>query len=205
LKTDSLEKQLDAKSLFLASIKNVVSGEIDAEALDADKPLSEITPPEIIDSLSKEEVKLREMMENQNLDIQAGLSSEESLFQRLNFFTPVRGIITQRFNANIKHYAVDIATAENESVKATLDGTVIQATYSIETGYVLVLQHNNNLISAYKHNSSLLKKVGTFVRAGEGIAIAGDSGELSNGPHLHFEIWYNGTPVNPEDLIRFED
>ena len=205
MKTDSLEKELDAKSLFLASIRNVVSGDIDVSALDEERPSDGLDLPEIVDTVSEEELRLREAMESQNLDIQAGLSPEESLFDRLNFFTPVRGIITQTFNSGLKHYAVDIATAENASVKATLDGTVVQATYSIETGYVVVLQHNNNLISAYKHNSSLLKKVGTFVRAGEAIAIAGDSGELSTGPHLHFEIWFNGTPVNPQDLIRFEE
>jgi len=91
----------------------------------------------------------------------------------------------------------------NEAVNATLDGTVIFSDWTVETGYVIGIQHKGNYISVYKHNSVLLKNQGSFVKAGEPIAIVGESGELSSGPHLHFELWYNGTPVDPKEYIAF--
>jgi murein DD-endopeptidase MepM/ murein hydrolase activator NlpD len=117
------------------------------------------------------------------------------------FFAPIPGIVTQSYNT--KHYGIDVVAKANEVVKSVLDGTVIFSTWTIETGYTITIQHENNFVSIYKHNSELLKKVGTFVHAGEAIAIIGNSGELSSGPHLHFELWFNGQPVNPEDYIKF--
>ena len=204
IKTDSLENEINAKDLYLKTIRSIVNGDVeslnDLELEHENRDYDQIE----LDSIAPEDSLLRARMEEDNLDIKAGFAGEGSLFSRLNFFRPTSGFLTSKFDPGKQHFAVDIAAAEGESVKATLDGTVIQATYSIETGYVLIIQHSNNLISEYKHNSSLLKKVGTFVKAGEAIAVVGDSGEFSNGPHLHFEIWFNGTPINPEDFIRFE-
>jgi murein DD-endopeptidase MepM/ murein hydrolase activator NlpD len=121
----------------------------------------------------------------------------------VHFFAPIRGMVTNPFNAGANHFGTDIVAAPNEVVKATLDGTVILATWTLETGYVLQIQHDNNLVSIYKHNAELLKKVGNVVRAGDAIAIIGNSGELTTGPHLHFEIWHNGTPIDPEQFIVF--
>ena len=112
-------------------------------------------------------------------------------------------MVTNSFNAGENHFGTDIVAAPNEVVKAAMDGTVILATWTVETGYVLQIQHDNNLISIYKHNAELLKKVGNVVRAGDAIAIIGNSGELTTGPHLHFELWHNGTPVDPEQYIVF--
>ena len=111
--------------------------------------------------------------------------------------------MSDQFKSKERHYGVDIVGPENEPIKATLDGTVILATWSSETGYTITVQHTNNLISVYKHNSVLLKKVGDYVKAGEAIAIIGNSGEQTTGPHLHFELWYNGSPVNPIDYMTF--
>ena len=97
----------------------------------------------------------------------------------------------------------DIVAPQNEIVKATLDGTVIFATWTLETGHIIAIQHDNNLISVYKHNSALLKEQGSYVKAGEPIAIVGETGEFQTGPHLHFELWHNGRPINPEDYIVF--
>ena len=119
------------------------------------------------------------------------------------FFTPIKGIIIDEFNPKAEHFGVDLVAPKNEAIKATLDGTVIFAEWTVETGYVIHLQHSNNLISIYKHNSSLHKKQGDKVRAGDVIAIVGNSGELSTGPHLHFELWYNGIPLNPQEYIVF--
>lgn len=107
------------------------------------------------------------------------------------------------FNAKSEHFGVDLVAPKNEAIKATLDGTVIFAEWTLETGYVIEIQHTNNLISVYKHNSVLHKKQGDKVNAGDVIAIVGNSGELSTGPHLHFELWYNGIPINPQEYIMF--
>lgn len=119
------------------------------------------------------------------------------------FFTPLKGMVADTFNMRNGHTAIDIVSYSNAAVKATLDGTVVLSSWTPETGYVLVLQHPNNLISVYKHNSTLLKKQGTVVSAGEVIALIGNSGELTSGPHLHFELWQNGNPVNPAEYMVF--
>jgi murein DD-endopeptidase MepM/ murein hydrolase activator NlpD len=119
------------------------------------------------------------------------------------FFLPVKGYITGDFDPKNEHYGVDIVAADNAPVKATLDGSVVISTWTPETGYVIGIQHENNLVSLYKHNSVLLKKEGDYVHAGDVIAIVGNTGELSTGPHLHFELWYNGSAINPKDYINF--
>ena len=102
-----------------------------------------------------------------------------------------------------EHYGVDVVAEQDAGVKSTLRGKVIFASWTAETGNVVVVQHHNELISIYKHNSVLLKKIGDIVKAGEVIAIVGNSGNFTTGPHLHFELWHKGTPVNPEDYISF--
>jgi murein DD-endopeptidase MepM/ murein hydrolase activator NlpD len=120
------------------------------------------------------------------------------------FFSPLHGLVSARFDPLVNHPATDIVAGTDQTVKATLGGTVILASWTPETGHVIALQHDQNLVSIYKHNSVLLKKVGNFVDAGEAIAIVGNSGELSTGPHLHFELWYKGLAVNAEDYIVFK-
>jgi len=101
------------------------------------------------------------------------------------------------------HYGTDIVAAPDQVVKAVLEGTITMATWTLDLGWIIQIQHENNLLSVYAHNAELLKKVGEYVKAGEPIAIIGNSGELTTGPHLHFELWHNGTPLNPEDFIFF--
>ena len=119
------------------------------------------------------------------------------------FYKPVNGVVTARYETDIRHYGVDLAAAPKESVLATLDGTVIYTGFDPDHGNVIQIQHKNGFISVYKHNESLLKRVGERVVAGEAIALVGNTGELSTGPHLHFELWYKGNPVNPEEYIAF--
>ena len=121
----------------------------------------------------------------------------------LFLFTPLEGVITTPFDPKIEHYGLDIVGKENEPIKCIADGMVILSTWTVETGWVIIVQHSKNLISVYKHNATLFKKAGNFVKSGEVIAIMGNSGEFSTGPHLHFELWYDGNPVNPEDFISF--
>lgn len=129
--------------------------------------------------------------------------TEVLLKQVYSFYTPLKGVITDTFNVQNKHTAIDIASYPNAAVKATLDGTVILSSWTPETGHIMLLQHTDNFISVYKHNAVLLKKQGTRVRVGEVIALMGNSGELTSGPHLHFELWHNGQAVNPTDYIKF--
>lgn len=129
--------------------------------------------------------------------------SGKGKYKKHDFFLPVHGAVTSKFNPEKKHVGIDIAAKEDEPILATLSGTVILATWTIETGYIIQIQHDDNLISIYKHNSVLLKKTGDKVQAGDPIAIIGNSGELTTGTHLHFEIWHNGAPVNPEEFIVF--
>ena len=124
--------------------------------------------------------------------------------QEMFFFDPVAGaVISSPYNAKEDHFGTDIVAKKNEPVKSIANGTVIMADNNLDDGYVIAIQHSSNLISIYKHNSALLKKVGNFVTAGEIISIMGNTGNLSSAPHLHFEIWYNGNPVNPEDFVSF--
>ena len=129
--------------------------------------------------------------------------SGKGKYKKHDFFLPVHGAVTSKFNPEKNHMGIDIAAKEDEPILATLSGTVILATWTIETGYIIQIQHDDNLISIYKHNSVLLKKTGDKVQAGDPIAIIGNSGELTTGTHLHFEIWHNGAPVNPEEFIVF--
>jgi murein DD-endopeptidase MepM/ murein hydrolase activator NlpD len=129
------------------------------------------------------------------------LKSSNSQIPKL--FPPVEGYISQHFDPGEGHNAMDIITAPNEPVKAVDDGTVIFSEWSAQTGNNIIIQHPNNLVSIYKHNSVLLKKVGTFVSRGDVIALVGNSGEFTTGPHLHFELWINGSPTDPEAFISF--
>jgi len=130
--------------------------------------------------------------------------NEASGLADFHFFPPVKGIVTGKFDPRMRHFGTDIVTRPGSTVMAALDGTVIFTGWTMETGYVIELQHNNNLVTVYKHNASLLKENGDFVRAGEAISVVGSSGELyTSGPHLHFEIWFKGTPLDPEKHIFF--
>jgi murein DD-endopeptidase MepM/ murein hydrolase activator NlpD len=130
-------------------------------------------------------------------------SAKGSSMRNLTFFTPVKGMVTSVFDPLRKHFGIDIVAARDQVIKSVQDGTVIFSGWTVETGYVIAIQHPGNVISVYKHNSVLLKKEGNIVHAGETVAIIGETGELSTGPHLHLELWINGIPVNPVDYIIF--
>lgn len=134
---------------------------------------------------------------------QSGVSTRSEPEVNYAFCTPLKGVITDTFSITNQHTAVDVTSYSNAAIKATLDGTVVISTWTPETGHIMLLQHSNNFLSVYKHNSVLLKKLGDQVRAGEVIALMGNSGELTSGPHLHFELWHNGQAVNPKDYIKF--
>lgn len=203
LKLDSLENVLRQKEQYLININRIIQGEPinfnDSLVVD-----TTINYKNIVNEKIPEDSLLRVMIETEekyNLFKSAGRTP--SSISSLIFFNPLKGIVTEQFNSRKQHFGVDLVAPKNEAIKATLDGTVIFAEWTSETGYVIQLQHSNNLISIYKHNSVLHKKQGDKVKAGDVIAIVGNTGELSSGPHLHFELWYNGIPLNPEEYMLF--
>ena len=204
LKLDSLEYQLYMKDNYINNLATIIRGE---EPIDHDMSESEIpvSPSSIEDYHSKEDSILREEVEEQqrfSLSLFDDPGKAKDLSD-LFFFPPVMGRLISNFDAGAKHYGVDVVPANDQLVKATLEGTVVLADYTSETGYVIQVLHSNDLISIYKHNRQLFKKTGDLVRAGEAVAMAGNTGEITTGPHLHFELWHKGKPINPEEYINF--
>jgi murein DD-endopeptidase MepM/ murein hydrolase activator NlpD len=192
---------------YLESLKKVLGGDIPNEremtTIDTAKSKNYIN---IKDKRSPEDSLLRTEYENANKYnlFKSGKSAANgSTMRNLTFFSPIKGIVTSEFEPLRKHFGIDIVAARDEVIKSVQDGTIICAGWTVETGYVIAIQHPGNIISIYKHNSVLLKKEGNIVHAGETVAIIGETGELSTGPHLHLELWINGIPVNPKDYIVF--
>lgn len=202
-RSDSLEQSMIERNAFMENIGNVLKGNIKTDSAQ-NRPDKSKDYNKLNMNASKKEEALKANIESQDkYSLAYGTESNKSGISNFFFFTPLKGFVSEQFKSKDQHFGVDIVGPENESVNVTLDGTVILATWSSETGYTITVQHSNNLISVYKHNSVLLKKVGDYVKAGEPIAIIGNSGEQTSGPHLHFELWYNGKAINPQDYIVF--
>ncbi|MFT6064410.1 MAG: murein DD-endopeptidase MepM/ murein hydrolase activator NlpD [Paraglaciecola sp.] len=202
LKTDSLKKKLDILHNYTMALQPILTGEIKAKFIDSIQLESErIVIKDSLLNASREDSIFREKIESKDrFPIQNNASSNVKIV----FFAPLNGIISQDFDSKTKHLAVDIVAKKNAPVKATADGTVIFSGWTTETGNVIILKHAYNYISVYKHNGNLLKQQGDFVKSGEVIASVGSTGELTTGPHLHFELWSDGYAVNPINLIDFK-
>jgi len=202
-KIDSLEQQIALNNKFYKSIEDVLSGNIEEfvprDELSVD---SSLTNSDFVTvSPNSQDSILRKYVENED---KFNLTNNELIIENKMFFSPIKGEITQSFNFNENHFAIDIAADIGTPVKSVLDGKIIFSEWSLETGYVVVIDHGENIISVYKHNSKILKEQNDFVQAGEVIAYSGNQGNLSTGPHLHFELWKNGTPIDPEPLLNFK-
>ena len=203
MRSDSMEQSMIEQNLFNENITNVLKGNIKADTTGS-RPDKSKEYEKLKLNASQKEAQLKYSIESQDkYSLAYGTESNKNGISNFFFFTPIKGVVSEQFKSNDRHYGVDIVGPENEPIKATLDGTVILATWSSETGYTITVQHTNNLISVYKHNSVLLKKVGDYVKAGEAIAIIGNSGEQTSGPHLHFELWYNGSAIDPQGYMVF--
>lgn len=206
---DSLEHLAQANEIYLENLQRVLRGEAGEtmeEATSGTRADPDVMPTAdgAVTGPSEDELALRALVESgAPYDIAENQQPRTSGIASYTFYSPVNGVLSSTFSLQEEHYAVDIAVKMNEPVRSTLSGHVVFASYTPETGYVVIVQHNNNLLSVYKHCSSILKKMGNFVRAGEVIAFAGNTGELTTGPHLHFELWHNGTPVDPTAYIAF--
>ncbi len=203
LKSDSLEEAILERNEFIGNIGNVLKGKNKTDTtLNRPDPSKDYNKLEMNATLN-EDVLRKNIESEDKYSLAYETKTNKSGISNFFFFTPLKGIVSSSFKTNEEHYGVDIVAPENEAIKSTLDGTVILATWSSETGYTITIQHSNNLISIYKHNSVLLKKVGAFVKAGDPIAIIGNSGEQTTGPHLHFELWYDGKAIDPQDYMVF--
>ena len=201
LKADSISRELTNLKLFTQAIQPILTGNIEPEKIDSIQ--LETRNLIINDSLlkaSKEDSIFREKIESQ--DRFPIVDTKNSLLENV-FFAPLSGMVSQDFDSNSKHFAIDIVAKTGTPVKAVADGTVIFSEWTTGTGYVIIVKHAKNFVSVYKHNGTLLKEQGDFVKSGEVIATVGSTGELTTGPHLHFELWSGGYPVNPTTFIDF--
>lgn len=200
LKTDSLETQLAYSNQYLENIKNIINGTPVDPTSDQNADSTD-SPGTLDPAISPADSSLRKTVEEEE---QFNISNTpDQNLAGFSFMAPVKGLLTSKFDKGINHYGVDVTAKKNTPIKSCLAGTVIFAEWTSETGYVLIIQHSRELISVYKHCSALLKKPGDYVQTGQAIAIIGNSGETSTGPHLHFELWHEGNPVNPENYISF--
>ena len=200
---DAFSQELSQNSLYVSHISKVLKGEVhwDDVANDTIPESFKVDPSTVDIALAKEEVDLRE---------EVVIEDKYNFFERSKISTsallyaPITGSLTNPYNAQNKHFGIDVVAPEGTTVKATADGTVIFAEWTANTGYVILLKHKEGLLSVYKHNKTLYKQQGDLVKVGEIIAEVGNTGHLTTGPHLHFELWSNGYPVNPIHYIDFE-
>ncbi|MCL6258487.1 M23 family metallopeptidase [Aquiflexum sp. TKW24L] len=205
---DSLSIAVSQKDAYLANIQGIISGNeaLDSIGLEESVPnaAQSASPGSANFSPSEATLSILDEFKSATIENSNPIGISSTSFAETFFFTPVKGVLTAVFAPQEDHFGVDIVAKENEPVMAIADGTVILASWTLDTGYILSVQHSNELISIYKHNSVILKKVGDLVRAGEIISIIGNTGELTTGQHLHFELWYKGTPLNPQEFITFD-
>lgn len=205
IKIDSLERIIEMWSMQLTNIQRIVSGR-EPVAMDS---IAQRKNDGTIDAASREmyakddSILREEILKQERFNISYNTKKKIEQIEGLHFFTPVKGIITEDYNKAINHPFVDIAAAVNTIVYAVLDGTVVYAGWNDDTGYTIQIQHDNDIISTYKHNEKLLKSVGDKVTAGTPIALVGNTGNLSTGSHLHFELWHKGEAVDPNLYIKF--
>ena len=201
-KTDSLENELELNNTFYKSIENVLSGKTEQiiykDTLAVSNEKDNIDYQAVL--ANAEDSILRKYVEEED---KFNLTKNELVIENKMFVSPVKGQITQKFDPLNNHFALDILVDTGTPVKSILEGKVIFSEWSVDTGHVLIIDHGDDIISVYKHNSKVLKTQNNFVKAGEVIAYSGNQGTLSTGPHLHFELWKNGTPINPEPLFNF--
>ena len=203
LRVDSLENELLKRDRFFKSIRLVLNGGDTTSLERSREDTARYRNDTIRFQISEQENEFRAAIEERER-FNLSLGMKEQNHDYYHFFPSVEGIVTQSFDEKKRHYGTDIVAKANAKVAAVLDGVVIFTDWTVKTGYVIQVQHTNDLISVYKHNSILLKKQGDYVRAGEVLGVVGNTGEESSGPHLHFELWRAGNPLNPENFIKFK-
>lgn len=213
---DSLIEEISTRNLWIGNMQDVLRGDVSELTFENIEDTTQTINPDSIDLnyIPELDLQLRDEVETQdeinklNNKIVNSVFDDDSFFGeisiKLNLMSPIEGVIVQSFSIKNEHFGIDIAGKEQDKIKAIYRGTVIISEWNPKTGNVIAIQHPNNMISFYKHNSVNLKKIGTFVDKGDAIAIIGNTGELSSGPHLHFEIWRNGQVQDPTKYINLE-
>ncbi|MDR1381600.1 MAG: M23 family metallopeptidase [Tannerella sp.] len=201
LRADSLEEMIAAQSNYIRNLSDILSGNIRMDSVQVGDTVSFITSNYDIPRSDRESAYIQKFEEEEKYNLTA--LNPDPPQTDIFFYRPLNGIISSAFDEDRGHFGTDLTSALKENVIATLDGTVIYTGFDPKYGNVISLQHKNDFISIYKHNDIVLKEIGDRVVAGEAIAIVGNTGELSTGPHLHFELWHRGAPVNPEEYIAF--
>ncbi len=203
-RVDSLLIEMEQKEQFMDNFRGVLNGNVDFAVFESAPAGTRFKSSEIdLSRVDPVDSVFRKEFEEADYEQLNMVNTTREQLQQIFLFSPISGIISQSFNIGDGHYGIDIVARKDEPVKTVADGTVIMSSWTQDSGYVVAVQHKNQLVSFYKHNSVLLKKVGDPVKAGDIVAIIGNSGELTDGPHLHFELWFDGNPVNPEDFIAF--
>ncbi len=210
IKIDSIEYKLKIKEQYLENLKLILSGGVPKtyKTDSINKTTKKLTELNI--KKSKEDSILRDQVEKEDKysviskELSEKNSKTENSINSLSFYPPVKGIVLEKFNSEKNHFAIDIVGKEKSPICSVLDGSVIFVGYTIETGNVIYIQHKNNILSVYKHIRNVSVQQGDYVLKGKAIASIGNTGKLSTGPHLHFELWENGIPLNPENYINFE-
>ena len=201
LRADSLQWLMERQRMYIMNIQDIVSGSVKADSVHSINSLTVVRSEELMARTQAEDEFRKQYEESERYNL-TSLDNAQAI-TGLMFVRPTRGMLSSEFDANKKHFGIDVAASPNESVLATLDGTVVLATYTADTGYLIQVQHAQNLVSVYKHCGILLKQVGDVVKAGEAIALVGNTGEKTTGPHLHFEIWNRGRALDPTKYIVF--
>ncbi len=202
LRADSLQQMLERQNLYIMNIQDIFRGTVRVDTVTSIEELTTAREDTLMERTVREEEFRQHYEERERYNLTT-LTTQGTQIDGLLFYRPTRGMISGHFDAENKHFGTDIAANPNESVLATLDGTVILSTYTADTGYVIAIQHSQDFISFYKHCGYLWKQAGDKVRAGEAVALVGNTGALTTGPHLHFELWHRGVAVNPENYIVF--
>lgn len=205
---DSLSEALEAQQVYTESFRKILVGDVETIQ---EVPEEEYQPGDSTlqvdrikeDEILRREVELEEIQEIAQLTKANNFSSRDLPLEQMYFTLPLSGEVSAGFAPDKKHYGVDVLAPKNTAIKAVMDGWVIASDWTLETGNTIGIQHANNIVTFYKHNSVLLKEIGSFVKAGEAVAIIGNTGTLSDGPHLHFELWSKGVPVDPAQYINF--
>jgi murein DD-endopeptidase MepM/ murein hydrolase activator NlpD len=205
---EDMEARLQANELYTTNFMKMLKDSTQTvDDVGSDLPVQSSVKTQIVEKV-KEDAEIRQEIafsnqNNDNMTLTTNSDQQSISLDRIYFLPPLMGPVSATYEPNKKHFGIDILAPKNTPIKASLDGYVIQSDWTMDAGNTLGIQHDNNIVTFYKHNSTLLKKVGDQVKAGEAIAIIGNSGELTDGPHLHFEIWHKGKTINPADFVEF--
>lgn len=201
LRADSLQAALERQTRYVMNIQDILSGQIKADTVQSIDSLTDLRAEELMERSKAEEEFLKKYEEKERYNLTAVTDVRDAA--GLIFYRPLRGVMSDGFSPEKRHFGIDLTASPNESIVAALDGTVILAAYTAEWGYVLQIQHPQNFVSVYKHCGSLMKREGEKVKGGEVVALIGKIGHDDDPPHLHFELWHKGNPINPEKYVVF--